>query len=115
MHPIKKEYIPIHLKGPSLSDGEINVYVHFVGPIMLVGFNEDPLDWNVFSAVQDDNQSEQYLYPYIDVDASIALLINNMTTHFQYSPLAFNNFNKDSEYIDKCITDTLCPINSLLI
>lgn len=100
-HPQEKNWVQIQLNGPTLSEGEINVYVHFVGPIMLIGFTQDPQDWNVFNPVPDKIQQEQHWYPYINEKAEIAMIINNMTTHFQYSPLTFNNFNLDQQYLSK--------------
>ena len=95
----KDKYKVIQLNGPTLRDQRtINVYVHFAGSVMLIGFEEDPAEWNVFAPIEDIYNENQYYYPYLDAGAKVSMMISNMTLHFQYSPIAFNNFNLDHDY-----------------
>lgn len=87
-----KDYV--NLTGPQLDQESYDIYVHFVGPIMLIGFNNETSDWNVITAVQSKYDSNKF-YPQLNTDAKISIIVTNLAVKFQYSPIAFNNYNID--------------------
>ena len=90
--PNIKDYITqTDLIAPVLDKNNMNsydVYVHFVGPNMLLGFSPDITRWNTII-----NFSNREIFCPPDTEVSISL--SNTNIKFRYSALIFNNFNND--------------------
>lgn len=94
VHPASQKWsTPIKLKG-KFQNENFKVYVHYAGPIMLIGFSEDPSEWNVISPVEDAQDNREYFHV-ISAEACINVSVTNMVAKFQYAPIAFNNFNPE--------------------
>jgi hypothetical protein len=76
---------------PVLDKNNMNsydLYVHFVGPNLLVGFSPDITRWNT---VINFSGREFYCPPETDVFISLS----NTNLKFRYSAIIFNNFNNN--------------------
>jgi hypothetical protein len=79
------------LVAPVLDKNNMNsydLYVHFVGPNLLVGFSPDITRWNT---VINFSGREFYCPPETDVFISLS----NTNLKFRYSAIIFNNFNNN--------------------
>ena len=90
--PYSKSYIiQTDLIAPVLDKTNMNsydVYVHFVGPNLLVGFSPDITRWNT---VINFSGREVFCPPETDVFISLS----NTNLKFRYSAIIFNNFNNN--------------------
>jgi hypothetical protein len=66
--------------------GSYDIFVHFVGPNMMIGFSPDITRWNTIINL---SGREVFFSP----NTRIALSIKNCNLKFRYSALIFNNFN----------------------
>jgi hypothetical protein len=99
--PILEDLKEIQLRGPSLTTNVFKVIVHYVGNVMLIGFSDNPSDFNVIGSIEPSSVAGQtftILYHLIPGgrnnsrdDSSIALEINNINCFFKYSSAAFKN------------------------
>lgn len=103
LNPItQNEWIVYPIEGPVLTTGELNIFVHFAGPLMLLGFDDDPQNWNVINAIREQDiypssiaGDDTMFYPELPPESPISMWFNNMHALFQYSPIAFDNYNLD--------------------
>jgi len=79
-----------------------SVYVHFVGPIMLIGFNSvnSSVEWFAFNPIRLKSPllpytKESLFYPYIPAKSEIYLTFSNILAQFRYGAIAFNNYDAD--------------------
>jgi hypothetical protein len=90
--PYSQEYIvQTDLIAPVLDKTNMNsydVYVHFVGPNLLVGFSPDITRWNT---VINFSGREVFCPPLTDIFISLS----NTNLKFRYSAIIFNNFNNN--------------------
>jgi hypothetical protein len=90
--PYTQDYIvQTDLIAPVLDKTTMNsydVYVHFVGPNLLVGFSPDITRWNT---VINFSGREVFCHPETDVFISLS----NTNLKFRYSAIIFNNFNNN--------------------
>ena len=90
--PYTQDYIiQTDLIAPVLDKTNMNsydVYVHFVGPNLLVGFSPDITRWNT---VINFSGREVYCPPQTDVFISLS----NTNLKFRYSAIIFNHFNNN--------------------
>jgi hypothetical protein len=72
------------------------LYIHFVGGIMLVGINPDPTDWEVVfpytNTLNDDKRKYDHM---ISSETYVSVLFNDVDCVFQYSPIVFNHIDKN--------------------
>ena len=68
--------------------GSYDVYIHFAGPTLLVGFSPDITRWNT---IINFSGREVFCPPETDV----FITLSNTNLKFRYSALIFNNFNND--------------------
>jgi hypothetical protein len=66
--------------------GSYDIYVHFVGPNVMIGFAPDITRWNT---VINFSGREVFFPP----ETNIEFLVKNCNLKFRYSALIFNNFN----------------------
>jgi hypothetical protein len=115
----KKEITQTDLIAPVLDKNNMtsyDVFVHFVGPNMMIGFSPDITRWNT---VINFSGREVYFPP----NTGITLEIKNCNVKFRYSALIFNNFNNNQgqskknyvtaefKYSKKKITDLAAFLN----
>jgi hypothetical protein len=94
-HPRKQVWENFPLQGPAFGSGEFEIYVHYAGPHMLIGFEADPSGWNCFTPHDDDRDWSKAYYPSIPADAGIGMIFDNITAAFQYGPIAFNSYHPE--------------------
>lgn len=107
LHPRTKSWQAFPLKGPAFDGGEYDIYVHYCGPHMMVGFDTDPAGWNCFTPPNDKTDFQTYYYPYLSPEAEIGIIFDNITTVFQYGPIAFNNYHPEKVLSPKDFTNGL--------
>lgn len=102
-----KDINQINIVGPTLSIGNrVEIYCWYVGNVMIIGFDPDPVDANVIGPIEPSSTTGvefTTLYHKIPggennpkINSSISLTVSNMLVDFKYSALAFNNLvNKD--------------------
>jgi hypothetical protein len=59
----------------------------------MIGFTEDPQHWDVFGPVSAVDNPDNHYFPQLPPESKISIIFENITTHFQYSPIAFDNYN----------------------
>ena len=74
-----------------------DIFVHFVGPIMMIGFNADPAQWNTIVPFGDSNTGATGKEILCPPDTGISIFFSNVVAKFRYSALIFNNFVNDSQ------------------
>jgi hypothetical protein len=99
--PTLEDFKEINLNGPPLATGVFKIIVHYVGNVMLIGFSDDPQEFNVIGSIEpSDNAGETFTILYHLIpggrnnpkdDSSIALEISNINCYFKYSSAAFKN------------------------
>ena len=91
----------VDLKGPTFgSSDKVDIFVHYAGSNMYIGFNPDVSTWNVFEPIKVDQLTEESsddaIYePYAPEKSIIEIYFKNIASSFTYSPICFNNFNAD--------------------
>ncbi len=76
---------PVFDKNTSLS---YDIYVHFVGPNLLIGFSPDVSKWNAIIGFA----NREIFCP---AESYISMVLSNINVKFRYSALIFNNFNNN--------------------
>ena len=96
--PYTKDYIvQTDLIAPVLDKTNMNsydVFVHFVGPNLLIGFSPDVSKWNT---VINFSGREVFCPP----DTEVYISLSNTNLKFRYSAIIFNNFNNDLTTLSK--------------
>jgi hypothetical protein len=102
-HPYLMEFRSLPVRGrPFGQNAEstaYSVYVHFAGPVMMVGFGTDIGDWNVYNPIEADEKTEsrdKLFYHRIPKDSTIRLTVANMSCTFEYGPMAFNSYHREN-------------------
>ncbi len=92
----------VDLNGPTFGgiNTIIDIFVHFAGSNMYIGFTSDISGWNVFEPIKvdqlTDESSDDAIYePYSSEKSIIEIYFKNIASSFTYSPICFNNFNAD--------------------
>ena len=86
----KKYLVQTDLIAPVLDKNNMSsydVFVHFVGPNMMIGFSSDITKWNT---VINFSGREVYFPP----ETYISLQVKNLNLKLRYSALIFNNYNE---------------------
>ena len=94
-------WIEFSLNGATFGDGEFDVFVHFVGPNMLIGFDSNVNGWNCFSPLSFNQNAKtssfnKYYEPHIPRNSKINIVFSNVMSTFTYSPICFNNFHPEN-------------------
>jgi hypothetical protein len=83
--------------GPNLQTSEFSIYVHFAGGNMYIGFDDSMETWQVVAPQpvykKDSYDVEQLVYPKLNPDAEISVVVWYATLSFSYGPIAFTHFN----------------------
>ena len=91
----------VDLNGPTFgSSDKVDIFVHYAGSNMYIGFNPDVSTWNVFEPIKVDQLTEESsddaIYePFAPEKSIIEIYFKNIASSFTYSPICFNNFNAD--------------------
>lgn len=92
----------VDLKGPlfGVNLDKIDIFVHYAGSNMYIGFDSDVSKWNVFEPIKVDQltseSSDDAIYePYSSEKSIIEIFFKYIAASFTYSPICFNNFNSD--------------------
>lgn len=88
----------LQLNAPELRAGNnssYEIFVHFAGPNLLIGFDSDIKNWNTI-APQQSNASNDVYECYFDSTTSISINVANCNIKYNYSAICFNNFNAEN-------------------
>lgn len=99
-HPAKQAWETFPLRGNSFGSGDFKIYVHYAGPNMLIGFDENVENWNAFVPLDSTDDGETSVkkpyYARQPVNSKISMTFSNMTASFKYGPIAFNNYHPEN-------------------
>ncbi len=100
----------VDLNGPAFGgiNNKIDIFVHYAGSNMYIGFSTDISEWNVFEPIKvdqltDESSDDAFYEPYLSEKSIIEIYFKNISSSFTYSPICFTNFN--SEYISSTNND----------
>lgn len=111
-NPIDGKIYRIELQGKKLTEGLNQVFVHFAGPNMYIGFSENIEEWNVIEPInlKKPDQLQDFGSSYecrISERAEIYLVLTNVQCSFTYGPICFDNINWSQELISSSVGTTL--------
>lgn len=112
-HPLKQTWENFPLTGAVFGHGDFKLFVHFAGPNMLIGFNENVEDWNAFVPIDNEADTKQQIYARIPVNSKINMTFNNITVKFKYGPIAFNNFHPENVSSTREVDDNIGDVDHL--
>jgi len=95
-HPLKQVWENFPLNGKAFGDGDYKIFVHYAGPNMLIGFDENVESWNAFVPLDNETDTKQQIYARTPVNSKISMTFNNITAAFKYGPMAFNNYHPEN-------------------
>lgn len=99
-HPAKQVWETFPLNGASFGSGNFQIYVHYAGPNMLIGFDENVENWNAFVPLDSTDDGETSIkkpyYARQPVNSKISITFSNITASFKYGPIAFNNYHPEN-------------------
>lgn len=115
-NPLTGNISQIELQGKNLSVGENEVFVHFAGPNMYIGFSQNIEEWNVIQPInlKKPNQMQDYGTSFecrISSKAEIYLILSNIQCSFTYSPICFDNINWENLLANPDVSKSLQPSN----
>ena len=97
-----KSNLITQLEGPVFNASDKNsyeIYVHFVGPNVLIGFTPDINLWN--SIYPEDVAEKTLAENYITKGSgNVRLTVKNANIKFQYSAIIFNNYNAEDDSLN---------------
>ena len=96
-NPVTKQYDSLNLNNKAIiNNGTLDVFIHFAGPNMYVGFDKEVSSWNVFEPQSIGTDESKVYEPFIDHHAIVQVLIENFNCSFTYSPICFDSYDADS-------------------
>jgi hypothetical protein len=95
-HPLKQTWEQFPLNGAPFGSGDFKLFVHYAGPNMLIGFDENVESWNAFVPLDNEDDNKQQIYARTPVNSKISMTFNNITAAFKYGPIAFNNYHPEN-------------------
>jgi hypothetical protein len=97
LNPVTKTFESINLNNKAfINSGILDIFVHFAGPNMFVGFDKEISNWNVFEPQTFGSDETKFYEPYIDEQSKIQVLVENFNCTYTYSPICFDAFDPDS-------------------
>jgi hypothetical protein len=109
LNPRTSKWTTINLSNKAnISSGSIDIFVHFAGPNMYIGFDKEITLWNVIDPIALDDTDARFI-PYIDHESIIQVYVENFNCIFNYCPICFDAFDQemiidslqDSSYTNK--------------
>lgn len=108
-------YYPSQSDVSSVKTNTVDIYMHFLKDILLLGFTPNPQQWQNISPLSQeknlDSVKNKFIH-YLPSDATITVQCNYASCSLQYSALVFNNYDSRSEDTTPHITfshDTSSP------
>ena len=102
-HPYLKEFRALPVSGRAFGQNSestsYSIYVHFAGPVMMVGFGSDINDWNVYNPIEADEKTEsrdKLFFHRIPENSTVRLTLSNVACSFEYGPIAFNSYHREN-------------------
>lgn len=100
-NPLNGSFVDMDLQGKALGSSnstEFDVFVHFAGPNMYIGFDPDVSTWNSIEPFDLESQSgaksqDKRFECRIPQDSMIQILFSNLQCSYTYSPICFDNLN----------------------
>lgn len=100
-NPVDGSFAEMDLQGNTLglnNSTEFDVFVHFAGPNMYIGFDPDVATWNSIepfklNSVASQTNYSKYAECRIPQDSMIQILFTNLQCSYTYSPICFDNLN----------------------
>ena len=93
-------YYPAQSDNENVKNNTIDIYMHFLKDIVLLGFTPNAQQWNNLSPASQeknlDSVKNKFIH-YLPPDATIKVQCNYASCAIQYSALAFNNYDSRSE------------------
>ena len=97
LNPVTKVFDSINLNNKAfINSGILDIFVHFAGPNMFVGFDKEVSSWNVFEPQTFGSDETKFYEPYIDHLSKIQVLVENFNCTYTYSPICFDAFDPDA-------------------
>lgn len=112
-HPLKQTWENFPLNGSTFGSGDYKIFVHYAGPNMLIGFNEDVESWNAFVPIDNETDTKQQIYAKTPVNSKISMTFNNITASFKYGPMAFNNYHPENVTSERDMDDEIGEVDHL--
>lgn len=113
LHPRTRKFEFFSIAGPVFApeqqESSYSIYVHYAGPVMLLGFEPNPLTWNCFNPPLSDEKSDDensIFPPYVSENATIQVTFRYISAKFKYGPIAFNNYHPENLQVDGLDDDT---------
>jgi hypothetical protein len=74
-----------------------DIFIHFLGPVMLIGFTTDQSQWNaIYPEKLDDTK---YIDNFFEKDKSfVKFIVTNVNFAFNYSTIIFDNYSLDLKF-----------------
>jgi hypothetical protein len=110
-HPLKQTWETFPLNGPTFGHGDLQLYVHYAGPNMLIGFDENVENWNAFVPLDSGDGNQEQIYAKIPSNSKINMTFSNITAAFKYGPMAFNNYHPETVTSERETDDELGEID----
>jgi hypothetical protein len=108
-------YYPNQSDNVNSKTNTVDIYMHFLKDIVLIGFTANPQQWQSISPISQeknlDSVKNKFIH-YLPSDATITVQCNYASCSLQYSALVFNNYDSRSENSTPHITfshDTSSP------
>jgi hypothetical protein len=93
-------YYPAQSDNVNIKTNTVDIYMHFLKDIVLLGFTPNPQQWQNLSPISQeknlDSVKNKFIH-YLPSDATITVQCNYASCALQYSALIFNNYDPRSE------------------
>jgi hypothetical protein len=95
-----KQNINISLSADEKKRTRLDIYMHFLKDIVLIGFTPDTNSWTNISPIsqsKNSDASKNKFINYLPASSTITMQCSYASCEIQYGPLAFNNFDSRSD------------------
>jgi hypothetical protein len=97
LNPVTQNFESINLNNKAfINSGILDIFIHFAGPNMFVGFDKEISNWNIFEPQTFGTDETKFYEPYIDEQSKIQVLVENFNCTYTYSPICFDAFDPDA-------------------
>ncbi len=97
LNPVTKNFESINLNNKAfINSGILDIFIHFAGPNMFVGFDKEISNWNVFEPQTFGTDETKFYEPQIDEQSKIQVLVENFNCTYTYSPICFDAYDPDA-------------------
>jgi hypothetical protein len=95
-----KQNVNISLSADEKKRTRLDIYMHFLKDIVLIGFTPDTNTWTNISPIsqsKNSDASKNKFIHYLPANSTITMQCSYASCEIQYGPLAFNNFDSRSD------------------